>query len=301
MKKNKVSVSIITLNEERDLPECLESVKWADEIVVVDSFSSDKTVEIAKKFGCKIFQEDAGGRRLAILKNYAISKTRKDWVLSLDADEVITPELRKETEEVLKNPKFDGYYFPRKSYIGKKWVKHAGQYPSYQLRLFKKDRGRFENSLVHERVKINGKVGYMKNDMIHYNFDSWGDVIEKQLNKLTTLEAEMLAGKRFVWFYPLGKIRGFFREYSRLREMGNNRRTSYVLSRRVFSGYEIKWLIPFRPFTTFFRLYFIMQGFRDGVYGLAWCLLTSVAVPIKFFKYHELKKKLSGKPEKINT
>lgn len=290
MEKNKISVIILTLNEEKDLPGCLESVKWADEIVIIDSFSSDKTIEIAKRFKCKIFQKKFEG--FGELKNYAISKTSNKWILNLDADERVTEELRKEMEKIFENPEFDGYYFPRKSYVGKKWLKYGGQYPSYQLRLFKKDKGGFEDFVIHERVRMEGNVGYMKNDLIHYNFTSWSDVIEKQLNKLTSIEAGELMKKGFVWFYPVKRLREFFREYSKLRKSGNRRMASYVLSRRVFSDYEIKWLIPFRPFMTFFRIYFILRGFRDGIHGLAWASLASMAVLIKFFKYHELKNNL---------
>lgn len=118
-------------------------------------------------------------------------------------------------------------------------------------------------------------------------------MIEQQLNTLTSEGAKMLTWKRFVWFYPLGKTRDFFRKYSMFRRMGNSRRTSYVLSRRMFSDYEIKWLIPFRPFTSFFRLYFLMQGFGDGFHGFAWCSLTAMCTLIKFFKYHEMKNDLS--------
>ena len=286
MGKNKASVVILTYNEERNLPECLESVKWADEIVIVDSFSTDRTIEIAKKSGCKIFQKKFDG--FGQLKNFAISKTSNNWVLNLDADERVTEDLRKEIERTLENPGFDGYYFPRKSYVGKKWLRYAGQYPAHQLRLFRKDRGSFENVIMHERAKVKGKTGYMKNDLMHYNFRTWYDFIVK-MNFLTSLEAEEFMKKRFVWMYPVKKIREFFREYSRLRKNGNGRRTSYVLARNVFSEYEIKWLLPFRFITTFVRLYFVLQGFRDGAYGFIWASFVSMHMIIRYFKYYEVK------------
>lgn len=287
MARNKLSVVILTLNEERNLPECLESVKWADEIVIVDSFSTDRTLEIAKKYRCRIFRKEFVG--FGRLKNFGISKTSNKWVLNIDADERVTESLRGEIRNVLEDPEFDGYYFPRKSYMGKKWLKHAGQYPSYQLRLFRKDKGRFGDSVVHERVRITGKAGYMKNDLIHYNFTSWSEFIEK-MNFLTSVEAKELARKEFVVFYPLGKIREFFREYSRMRKNGNDRRTSYVLARGVLSGYEISWLLPLRFITTFIRLYILMRGFRDGFYGFMWASLVSMHMSVRHYKYHDMKR-----------
>lgn len=286
MKRNKVSVVILTFNEERNLPDCLEAVNWADEIIMVDSSSSDKTIEIAKKFKCKVFQREFEG--FGKLKNYAISKTSNNWILNLDADERVTNELRKEIESELENPEFNGYYFPRKSYIGKKWLKYAGQYPSYQLRLFRKDKGRFEDSVIHERAKVKGKTGYMKNDLVHYNFRSWKGFIDK-MNWLTSIEAKEFLNKKFVSFYPMKKIKGFFGEYSRLRRGGNDRRTSYVLARNVLSDYEIGWLLPLRFITTFIRLYFLQQGFRDGFYGFMWASLVSMHMSVRHYKYHELK------------
>lgn len=286
MGKDKLSVVILTLNEERNLPDCLESVKWADEIVVVDSFSTDKTLEIAKDYDAKIFQRAFKG--FGELKNFAISKVSSRWVLNMDADERVTKELRKEIEDILDNPKFDGYYFPRKSYMGKKWLKYAGQYPSYQLRLFRKDRGKFEDSVIHERVKVKGKAGYTKNDLIHYNFRTWEDFVDK-MNWLTTIEAKELTNKKFVVFYPRRKIREFFREYSRQRRSGSDRRTSYVLARNVLSEYEISWLLPLRFITTFIRLYILMQGFRDGFSGFIWASLVSMHMSVRHYKYHQLK------------
>jgi glycosyltransferase involved in cell wall biosynthesis len=286
MENSKLSVVILTLNEEKNLTECLEGVKWADEIVVVDSFSTDRTVEIANRFKCKVFQKKFEG--FGQLKNYAISQTSHPWILNLDADERVTDELRMEIEEALGKPHFNGYYFPRKSYVGKRWIRRAGQYPSYQLRLFRKDKGSFENSVVHERAKVAGTTGYMKNALMHYNFGSWSDYII-DMNRVSSLEAMELLKKKFVWFYPLGRVRQFFREYSRLRKNGNKRGISYVLARRTLADYEIKWLLPFRFITTFIRMYFFQQGFRDGVYGFIWCYFVSAHKLVKLYKYYELK------------
>ncbi|MCK5022702.1 MAG: glycosyltransferase family 2 protein [Candidatus Aenigmarchaeota archaeon] len=285
MARNKVSVVVLTLNEEENLQDCLESVKWADEIVIVDSFSTDKTINIAKKYKCKIYQKSFDG--FGQLKNYAISKASHKWILNMDADERIPKDLRKEIENALSDEKYNGYYFPRKSYIGRKWLKGAGQYPSYQLRLFRKDKGKFENAIVHERVNMDGEIGYMKNDMIHYNFKSWSSFISK-MNFLTTIEAKELTNKKFVVFYPLGKIKEFFGAFRKQRKKGSDMRTSYVLARRVLSDYEISWILPLRFISTFFRLYIFMKGFRDGFYGFMWASLVSMHMSVRHYKYHDM-------------
>jgi len=287
---NKLSVFIITLNEEKHLPGCLESVKWADDIVVVDSFSKDKTTKIAKKYGCRVFKKKFDS--FGALKNFALSKTKHNWVLNIDADERIPPELAQEIKEILKNPKSDGYYIPRKSFMGKKWLRFSGQYPSYQLRLFRKDKGKFENVLMHERVIIDGCVGYLKNDMIHHNYENWADFINKN-NRLSTLEAMELLKKKHVWFYPYKQIKQFFSQYRTARINGNTFLNSIRIAKNVFNDYEIKPLIPFRPFLTFFRRFVLQQGFRDGMYGLFWCVFTAIHTFIKYAKYYELKYNLS--------
>ncbi len=287
---NKLSVFLIVYNEEKNIGRCLERLKWADEIVIVDSFSKDKTLEIARKYTKKIYQKEFSG--FGELKNFALGKTGNNWVLNIDADEIVTEQLEGEIKKVLESPEHDGYYIPRRSFIGKRWLRHAGQYPCYQLRLFRKDRGRFEDAKLHERVKCTGNVGHLKSDLVHYNFADWTDVIAK-LNRRTSIEAAELLRKRFVWFYPWKTIRMFFAEYGSLRRSGNDRRTSFVIARNVFSKYEIKWIAPIRFIGTFIRLYIIQQGFRDGLYGLFWSVTVSYHMILRYIKYYELKKNLA--------
>lgn len=282
-----LSVVIITFNEEKNIGECLENVKWANETIVVDSFSTDKTIEIAKKHTKNVFQ--VGRIGTGKIKNMGIDKAKNLWVLNLDADERIPDNLKKELEDVLKDPKSDGYYIPRKSFLGKRWIKGAGQWPDYNLRLFRKDRGRFQEKMVHERVILDGSTARLKNHMMHYNYESWHHFVNKR-NWYTTKEAEDLLEKKFVWVYPWGIIKGFFRRYRESRKKGNSLADSYVMARSALDKHQLKWTIPFKPFFAFFRFYFVQKGFRDGVHGLAWALGCSYDNFMKYAKYHDMKR-----------
>ncbi|MEM5871812.1 MAG: glycosyltransferase family 2 protein [Candidatus Aenigmatarchaeota archaeon] len=287
MKKLPLSVVIITLNEEKHIRECLESVKFADEIIIVDSFSKDKTINIAKKFGCKIYKRKFDG--FGQLKNYGIEKAKNLWILNIDADERVTNELREEIENVLKNPKHDGYYIPRKSFIGKKWIKYAGQWPDYQLRLFRKDKGKFEEKIVHERVIVNGKVSYLRNPLIHYNYENWHHYFVKS-NIYSTREAQELLNKKFVTIYPINALKDFIKNYFKALKNGNSLIGSYIISRTSLENYEVWWIIPFKPLFAFLRFFIIQQGFRDGVYGLFWALGAAYNRIMKYAKYYDMKK-----------
>jgi glycosyltransferase involved in cell wall biosynthesis len=172
-----LSVVIITLNEETKIRDCLESVKWADEIIVVDGYSQDKTMEVAREYTPKIHQREFTG--FGEQKNFALSKASGDWILSIDADERVTPELQEEIGRTLDNPKACGYYMPRKSYFANKWIKHCGWWPDYVLRLFRSDRGRFSDRLVHEAVKVDGQTRKLDNPLEHHPFSSVSDFIKK--------------------------------------------------------------------------------------------------------------------------
>jgi glycosyltransferase involved in cell wall biosynthesis len=287
MKKVRLSVVIVTLNEEKHIRECLENVKWADDIVIVDSFSTDKTREIAKKYTKKVFKVPQIGT--GKIKNIGIDKAKNLWILNIDADERVTDELRKEIEYVLKNPKFDGYYIPRKSFIGKKWIKYSGQWPDYQLRLFRKDKGRFQERLVHERVILNGYPGYLKNPLIHLNYDNWHHYFLKS-NHYSTREAQELLEKKLVIIHPPGVIKDFFKRFFGALRKGNSLVNSYIIARVALEKYELCWTIPFKPAFAFFRFFILQQGFRDGVYGLFWALGAMCNRIMKYAKYYDMKK-----------
>lgn len=190
--KNKISVTIITGNEESNILECLESVKWADEIIVVDSESTDKTVEIARLFTEKVFVRKWEG--FAAQKSFAMNQATNDWVLSLDADERSTQEL---AEEILNSDieKFDGYKIRRENYFIGKAITGCGWGNDYQIRLFNKNKTRLTNRLVHEGFIVDGKIGTLKNPMIHYSYRTLKTGFSK-INEYSSLEAEEKANRK---------------------------------------------------------------------------------------------------------
>jgi glycosyltransferase involved in cell wall biosynthesis len=189
-----ISVTIICKNEEKNIRECLESVKWADEIIVVDSFSTDKTVEIAKEFTNKIFKEEWRG--YARQREFALSKTSHEWIFPLDADERCSVELKEEIlSAVNSGNNFAGYRIPRKSFFLGKFVKHCGWYPGYQMRLFLKDKTKVADRLVHEGYEVNGETGYLINDILHYTVNSISDYMSR-VNHYSSLQAVEKSNKR---------------------------------------------------------------------------------------------------------
>jgi len=212
-KRCMLSVVIITLNEETKIRECLESVKWADEIIVVDGYSQDKTVEVARKYTTKIHQKEFTG--FGEQKNFALSKASGDWILSIDADERVTPELQEEIERTLDNPEVCGYYIPRKSYFANKWIKHCCWWPDYVLRLFRSDRGRFSNRLVHEAVEVDEPTRKLDNPLEHHPFSSVNEFIKKA-NEYSTLGAQVIKaeGKNYSCWNALShSILAFVKTY----------------------------------------------------------------------------------------
>ncbi|WP_353683843.1 glycosyltransferase family 2 protein [Thermodesulfovibrio sp. 3907-1M] len=171
-----VSVAIITKNEEKNIRDALESVKDFEEIVVVDSFSEDRTVQICREYTEKIFQREWMG--FSNQKQLAIDKTTLAWVLVLDADERVTESLKKEIMEKIKEDN-DGYFIPRKNFFLGKWIRHSGWWPDYTLRLFKKDKGKIQKREVHEKILVGGKTGYLKEPLLHYTYYSIDDFVRK--------------------------------------------------------------------------------------------------------------------------
>lgn len=188
-----LSVAIITHNEEDNIRDALESVKWADEIVVVDSFSADRTQEICREYTDKVYSFEWSG--FSGQKSRAVSMTTLPWVLVLDADERVTDSLRVEISTLLGDtPSADGYYVPRKNYFGDRWIKHGGWWPDYTLRLFRREKGVFETREVHEVIKVNGDTGYLKNPLEHYTYKDINDYLER-MQKYSALAARELFKK----------------------------------------------------------------------------------------------------------
>lgn len=189
---NKISVTVITKNEEKNISDCLNSVKWADEIIVVDSESTDKTLEIAKQFTEKIFIRKWEG--YVPQKRYAISLASNEWVLSLDADERITTELKEEITN-LDPGEFNGFKIRRKNFLMNKEITSCGWEKDFQLRLMKKSKADLSDRLVHEKFIVEGKTGVLKNPMLHYTFSSFTEYFSK-INHYTSLKSQELYQKK---------------------------------------------------------------------------------------------------------
>ena len=191
----KLSVIIITKNEVDNIRACIESVAWADEIIVVDSGSSDGTVEICRELGAKVFVHDWPG--FGAQKNRALNYAENEWVFSIDADERVTPELRAQLIDAMADAQYDGYYLPRFSQFCGKFIRHSGWYPDYVLRLFKRGAGRFSDDLVHESVQLAGKAGKLGSPLLHYSYLTQADVDRKVEHYSNSAAQQMLqAGKR---------------------------------------------------------------------------------------------------------
>lgn len=247
----KVSAVVITHNEEKNIRRCLESLSWVDEIVVVDSCSQDRTKEIASSFTDKIFDTEWQG--FGKQKEFARTKASYDWVLSIDADEVISEKLKEEIKTVVEqNSPVDGYYIPRLSNFLGRWIKHNGWYPDYVLRLFKKDKSRFDESLVHEKLILEGRTGFLKNEILHYTDPDISHYLSK-MDKYTTLSAqELLAEGKSVTLFDL----------------------------------------LFRPMAIFFKMYLLKSGFLDGWQGFLLASFSSFHVFVKYAKLWHLRKSL---------
>jgi glycosyltransferase involved in cell wall biosynthesis len=175
----RLSVTIITLNEEANIVPCLESVRFADEIVVVDSGSTDRTLELARDFTDRIFFTEWLG--FANTKNFALEQARGEWVFSLDADERVPAGLRQEMTAVVRaDGSLAGYRVPRKNHVGGRWVKNLGWYPDYTLRLFRRGQGRFRPREVHEEVEVAGPVGFLYTPLEHYSYNDLGEYAARQ-------------------------------------------------------------------------------------------------------------------------
>ncbi len=247
-----ISVCIICFNEEENIRRCLESVSWADEIIVVDSMSQDKTAEIAREYTNSVFERPWGG--YIKQKNFALSKAHGDWVLSLDADEEISPALREEIQaEVRDSGRCAGYKIPRRSFYQGRWINHSGFYPDRQLRLFRRGLGHWVGGRVHERVEVKGKVCDLNSDLLHYPYHGTIAGQLKTVNEFSTLLAEDMyeSGKRY----------------------------------RVY-------LLLLRPLLKFVEVYFLKRGFLDGIPGFIIAVSSAYAMFVRYVKLREIEKGL---------
>jgi glycosyltransferase involved in cell wall biosynthesis len=274
----KLSLCIPAYNEEKNIHIPLSSaIDLVDEVVVIDASSTDKTAEIAKSFGkkVKVFQTN-NPRNFLENKVRAIEKAKGEWILQLDADEALSEELKKEILDILKNKnekiknkndneklkmeryigeEIVGYYMPRKNFFLTRFLMKGGVYPDYVLRLYKKDKASFDLKDLHENVKVNGKVAYLKNPILHYADPSFSRYLLR-FDRYTTFDAEELLKK-----YPKEKL-------TKVKEVF------------LFIDYFL-----IKPLFWFLKTYIRHKGFLDGFAGFVFCLFSSIRFWVIFIKY----------------
>lgn len=245
----KLSVVLSTKNEESNIKACLESVKWADEIIIVNS-STDKTADIASEYTKNIINTE--DLIICIKKNIGIDKAANDWILSIDADERITGELKEKIIESINQEKINAFYINRKSFFIKKFINHCGWFPDYQLKLFRKSAGiKFNDALIHEKPVYNGEIKKIDTPIIHYTYRNLEEYFNK-MNYYTTLQAKMLFDK------------------------GKNCTLLDII---------------LRPVLTFIKMYFLQLGILDGFTGYLLCKLSGVSTYTKYSKLYYLNNK----------
>ncbi len=239
----KISATIITFNEQKNIARAIESLRCFDEVVVVDSGSVDRTVEIAERLGARVIEHPWEG--FAKQKNFAAEQARHDWIFSIDADESLSEALEGEIWQLRKSgPAYDAYTVPRLAqYLGR-WILHSGWYPDRKIRLYDRRKGRWTGSWVHESVTVDGTVGHLQSNLLHYTCDSLTQHLET-MNRYTTLAAEQLVAER------------------------------------VRIGWRHLLLDP--PWT-FLRTYVLQRGFLDGVEGLAIAYMAALYNFVKYAK-----------------
>jgi len=243
-----VSACVITYNEEKNIGDCLESVKWADEIIVVDSFSTDDTLRIARRYTDRIFRRKWRG--INDQRNFTLGKASCDWVLCIDADERISPELAAEIQAELERDDggCDGFLLPRRNLYHGRWMRYGGWYPNYRLRLFRRGKGRFAGRDPHDHVALNGKTRRLRNDILHNSFDSLSDQMERT-DRYSTERAALMHRHR--------------RRYTALK-------------------------MVLYPVGDFLKAYFVRLGMLDGIPGLISAATSSYHVFLKYAKLWEL-------------
>jgi glycosyltransferase involved in cell wall biosynthesis len=236
---------VITKNEERNIADCLASVRWADDIVVIDAESRDRTVDLARECGAKVFVRSWPG--FGPQKNFGMAQASTDWILILDADERVTEELREEVKTCLEQWRPGApvaYRIPRRNFFYGTWVRGAGVYPDYQVRLFRRGIAQYNDVVVHENLIVDGEIGTLVGHLDHYTERRIQDHFKK-FGLYTTLAAQEKAKK----------VR------------------------------TVRWIdLVFRPLVILFKAYVLKQGFRDGVRGLIVCVFASMYTFVKYAK-----------------
>ncbi len=250
MSRETLSVCVITYEEEHNLDDCLDSVRFADEIVVVDSGSTDRTAEVARRYTDRVIVREWPGH--VAQKGFAAAQASSDWILAVDADERVTPELRAEIERVLEQGGNGalGYRFPRKTWYLGRWWTSGGWYPDLQLRLWRRGYGRWSGEDPHDRVELDGPPGRLEGDLLHYSYRDIGDHV-RTVNFFTSVSA-------------------------RIKDEGGERFS--VLS------------LLLRPPLRFFRMYVLQGAWREGVGGFIMAATGAFYVFLKYAKLFERKR-----------
>ncbi len=249
-------MAVITKNEAANLPDCLKSIAFAEQIVIVDSGSTDETVTIASGFGCDVFSEPWRG--FGPQKQFAIDQCQHSWILVLDADERIPEETARKIKRIISdgNDRIAGYSFPRKNYFQGRWIRHMGWWPDRIIRLFRKDLGRMTQAKVHESVQVEGHVKPLDNPIEHYTESNLGKILLK-IDRYSTIGAE---------------------------EAFKEGKTASI------------WSAAVRSSLTFFHNYLLRRGFLDGAQGFTLAITDAVNKFFKYAKLAEMTRQADRKP-----
>lgn len=259
MKDMKLTVVITSYNNQDLIKDCVNSVKFADEVIIVDNGSSDDTVKIAKQLGAKIFTHPNDPTKLNQAKNFGFNKASGDWILSLDSDERVESDLKQEIQELMKQESINtnGFSFPRKNIIFGKWIRHGLWYPDDQVRLFRKGKGKFPVVHQHEYLRVEGKVGKLNGHLSHLNYQTISQYLQKIDRQYSGNEAEVF----------------------------------------LQNGGQIHWFDAIRfPGQDFLSNYFMRQAYKDGLHGLVLSLLQAFYMFVVFCKIWEME---GFKPKKM--
>jgi glycosyltransferase involved in cell wall biosynthesis len=250
--KQKISVVVLTKNEEKNIAACLESVKWADEIIVIDDHSTDKTADIAKRYTGNVIMHSLSSN-FSEQRNLGLDRASGDWILQMDADERVTDELRKKITDILKNgSELSAFRFKRTNNFCGKFLTAGGEDTHRPLRLFKKAGARFSGDRIHEQLTVNGRIGEIDSVMEHYNFPDISHYVETQ-DFYSGLEARALYEK-----------------------------AGLIPERRLRKELTIG------PVKLFFKIYIKRRGYRDGLHGLVFAALSAWRRFLIYAKYWEL-------------
>lgn len=243
----KLSVTLATYYEEKDLERCLNAIKdIADEIIIVYGQKANEKPLIDEKYHAKVIAVPNEYENFHVMKKKANDQATGEWILQIDTDEVVSPELKKEIRAVIESsPEENGFWIPRANFFLGKFLKKGGAYPDYTLRLYRRGKGNLAAKSVHEQATVEGKVGYLKNNLLHYNNPTFSTYLDRRLDHYTDIMAKNIKGGWFV---------------------------------------NVFWQPLFNPNQGFLSIYFRHLGFLDGFPGFVWALFSALHFPIAFFK-----------------